>query len=173
MPCARASRQYRLLLAKPQIQRQLHQLHRLHPNIITRPSLRPATRTFVWMSQAVMRAMDSSCGCGSVTERNHSGGGMTTGRFAMLQTRRNALMRETCRMDCSCTCGTAMVNLSRLGVMIPMGLNRIWLIPAPVWTTMATGRRTDSPFTCGSAPVIGTSSGHFGIRPHCQLFELL
>lgn len=56
-----------------------------------------------------------------------------------------------------------MVTLSKHGGTILMRSVCIWLAPAHVLITMANGILMASLFTCGSARVIGISSGRFGM----------
>lgn len=86
----------------------------------TRQSRRQATQISVWICQVIMRSMGTFCGCGIVMEKSRSAGSLTMDRFALALMSQSALMRGTCRLESSCSCGIATVILSKRGVGTPM-----------------------------------------------------
>merc|ERR1712166_1299869 len=86
----------------------------------TRRSRRQATQISVWICQVTMRAMGTFCGCGIVMDKSHSAGSLTMDRFALALMSQSALMRGTCRLESSCSCGIATDILSKHGVGTPM-----------------------------------------------------
>merc|ERR1711865_69792 len=137
-----------------------------------RPSRHRATQISVWTCQVETQRMGKHCGCGSAEDGRVSAGVSTVGRFAMLQTSRNVLMQETWRTVRQCFCGIVMEPLSRTGVSMAGGrMHFCKMQEAFVWISGAIGIPMASLCIFGAVQEIGTSSGQFGTRMHCQLSD--